>query len=129
ILTKGKEDFRSDLQINEITTHVMFLHAAVFHPSIQAYRQGILDAVFNLFGEESLAVMWMDTSGLSETELAQLGFRKIAGCELIYRHSVLRTKFGDEHPIGQETDIAVAGPESEAWVLNEWKRFEGAVER
>src|SRR5271157_218926 len=69
ILTNGTQKFRADLGIDEITSHVMFLYGAVFHPSIHAYRQSILDAAFNMFGEESLAVMWKDTSGLSGVEL------------------------------------------------------------
>ena len=127
ILTKGKQEFRPDLKIKEITSHVMFVYGAVFHPSIHPYRQGILDAALNLFGEESVAVMWKDTSGLSEAELADLGFCKIAGSELIYRHSALRTPFHDAHPTGQNTDDAVAEPEYEEWVMKEWKRFEGKV--
>ena len=125
ILTKGKQEFRPDLKIKEVTSHVMFVYWAVFHPSIHAYRQGILDAALNLFGEESVAVMWKDTSGLSETELADLGFCKIAGSELIYRHSALRTPFHDAHPTGQDAIDAVAEPEDEEWVMQEWKRFEG----
>src|ERR1700730_17573747 len=31
ILTKGKQEFRSDLKIMEITSHVMFVYCAVFH--------------------------------------------------------------------------------------------------
>ena len=56
ILTRGKQEFRPDLQIKEVTDHVLFLYGAVFHPAIHPYRQGILDAAFTLFGEESLAV-------------------------------------------------------------------------
>jgi len=122
ILTKGKQEFRPDLQINEVTSHVMFLYGAVFHPSIHAYRQGILDAAFNMFGEESLAVMWKATSGLSEVELADLGFCKIAGSDLIFRDSSLRTPFGDKFPKGQDADVD-ALPEYEEWVEQEWKRF------
>src|SRR5437588_13006854 len=48
ILTKGKQEFRSDLQITEVTSHVLFLYGAVFHP----YRCGILDAAFTLFGQD-----------------------------------------------------------------------------
>jgi hypothetical protein len=103
----------------------MFVYGAVFHPSIHPYRQGVLDAALNLFGEESVAVMWKDTSGLPETELADLGFCKIAGSELIYRHSALRTAFHDAHPTGQKTDAAVAELEHEEWVMQEWKRFHG----
>ena len=126
ILTKGDQEFRPDLKINEVTDHVMFLYGAVFHPSIHAFRQGIFEAAFNLFGEISLAVMWKDTSGLSESELADLGFCKVSGCDLIFRHSCLRTKFGDEHPTGQDADV-VALPEYEEWVEQEWKKFAGPV--
>lgn len=124
ILTKGKQEFRPDLQINEVTNHVVFVYGAVFHPAVHPYRQGILDAALNLFGEENVAVMWKDTSGLSEAELAEMGFRKVAGCELIYRHSALRTAFSDRHPRGMDADVA-AEPEYEEWVLQEWKRFCG----
>jgi len=124
ILTKGKQEFRPDLKINEATDHVMFLYGAVFHSSIHSCRQGILDAAFNLFGEMSLAVMWKDTSGLSESELADLGFCKIADSDLIFRHSALQTKFDEEHPTVQDADV-VAQPEYEEWVEQEWKRFSG----
>jgi len=66
VLTNGHDTFRPDLGIDELTNHVMFLYGAVFHPSIHAFRQGILDAAFKLFGEESVALMWLDASGLPE---------------------------------------------------------------
>lgn len=122
ILTKGKQEFRPDLQIKEVTDHVLFLYGAVFHPSIHPYRQAILQSIFRLFGEECLAVMWKDTSGLSETELADLGFRKIAGSDLIFRHMTLRTPFSDRFPKGQDAEVT-AQPEFDEWVKLEWKRF------
>jgi hypothetical protein len=126
-LTKGKQGFRPDLQIEEVTSHVLFVYGAVFHPSIHPYRQGILDTALNLFGEESVAVMWKDTSGLPEAELADLGFCKVAGSELIFRHSALLTPFRHAHPTGQDAPDAVAGPEDEEWVKQEWKRFRGVL--
>jgi hypothetical protein len=122
ILTKGGHEFRPDLRIKEITSHVLFLYGVVFHPAVYPYRQGILQAAFTLFGEESLAVMWKDTSGLSEPELADLGFCKIAGSDLIFRHSALRTPFGERFPKGQDADVA-ASANFEDWVEQEWKRF------
>jgi hypothetical protein len=123
ILTKGKQEFRADLQIDAVTSHVLFLHAAVFHPSIHEYRHGILDAAFNLFGEESLAVMWKNSSGLCEAEMADLGFRKIAGSDVIFRHSALQTTFGKAFSKGQDADV-VAEPKFEDWVQQEWQRLE-----
>lgn len=125
ILTKGTQDFRPDLRITDVTNHVMFLDTAVFHPVIHADRQGILQAAFNLFGEESLAVMWRETSGLSELELAELGFCKIVGSELIFRQSAQRTAFGELFPRGLDADVD-ATREYEQWVEGEWKRLRGA---
>jgi hypothetical protein len=123
ILTNGHDSFRPDLKIKEATNHVMFLYGAVFHPSIHPYRQGILNTAFNIFGKESVALMWLDTSELPEAALAELGFKKIAGEALIFRHSALRTPFGDQHPQGQDADVE-ALPEYEEWVKKEWRRFD-----
>ena len=127
ILTNGNDTFRPDLKIEEITNHVMFLYGAVFHPSIHAFRQGILDTAFNLFGEESVALMWLDTTGLPESDLADLGFKKIAGEALIFRHSALRTPFGDQHHQGQDADVE-ALPQYEEWVMKEWEEFKDVAE-
>jgi len=127
ILTNGRDSFRPDLGIKEPSTHAMFLHGAVFHPSIHAYRQGILNTAFNLFGGESLTLMWQDASGLAELELAELGFKKIAGEALIFRHSALRTPFSDRHPLGQEADVE-ALPEYEEWVMKAWQQFKEVAE-
>lgn len=128
ILTRGRQEFRRDLRIDGVTDHVLFLHTAVIHPSFHAYRQGILDAVFRLFGEQSLAVMWRDTSGLTDAELSELGFCLVAGAELVFRHSSLRTRFSDRYPRGQPADDAVATPECEEWVLGEWRQLSGDAE-
>ena len=118
ILTNGHDGFRPDLGIEEAANHVMFLYGAVFHPSIHPFRQGILDAAFNLCGEESVALMWLETSGLAESDLAELGFRKIAGQRLIFPTiSALRiAAFSDRHPQGQDADVEVL-PECEEWVM------------
>jgi hypothetical protein len=127
ILTNGHDSFRPDLRIKEATNHVMFLYGAVFHPSIHAYRQGILDTAFNLFGEASLALMWQDTSGLLEADLAELGFKKIAGENLIFRHSAHRTPFSEWQSLGQDADVE-ALPEFEEWVMKEWEQFKNVAE-
>jgi hypothetical protein len=127
ILTDGHDSFRPDLRIKEATNHVMFLYGAVFHPSIHPYRQGILDTAFNLFGEESVALMWRETSGLPEADLAELGFKKIAGKELIFRHSALRTPFRDRHPQGQDADVEALS-EYEEWVRKEWEEYRSVAE-
>jgi hypothetical protein len=125
LLTKGQQEFRPHLQINDYVSHVLVLLGAVLHPSLHAYRQGILDAAFTLFGADSLAVMAKDSSALSKPEWAALGFRKIPRSDLLLRHSARRSKFRDDHPTGQDTADAVAEPKFEKWVLREWKRLCG----
>jgi hypothetical protein len=124
LLTGGGGEFRLDLALDELPTlHVMFLKAAVFHPSIQpASRQGILNAAFILFGDQSVATMWHATSALSEAEMAELGFLKIAGEPLVYRHSGYKSPFDEKYPLGHEAK-AEGSPEKEAWVSEEWKRL------
>ena len=65
--------------------------------------------------------------GMLDSELADLGFCKIAGSELIFRHSAFRTPFHDAHPTGQDAIDAVAEPEDEEWVEKEWQRFRGVA--
>ena len=65
--------------------------------------------MITLFGHESLAVMRRDTGDFSEAELAELGFRKIAGEELIFRHSAFKTPYSEKNPQGLDVDF-VAGP-------------------
>ena len=71
--------------------------------------------------------MWHRTTDLSDAELSSLGFRRIAGRELIYRHSALRSDFYDEHPSGMDVPLDFAAEESdEEWVWREWEKSEPA---
>ena len=64
--------------------------------------------------------MWRETGDFPESELADLGFRKIAGTSLIYRHLALATTFTDEHPQGIDPLDYVAKPGYESWVEEQW---------
>ena len=69
--------------------------------------------------------MWHDTTGLSDTELASLGFRRIAGSELIYRHSARKSDFSEEHPTGMDVSLEFEAEESDAeWVLEKWRKVD-----
>jgi hypothetical protein len=122
-LTNKEGKIRDDLKTYEVVDHVIFVYRIVLHPALALYRQGILESVMTLFGETSLAVMWKDTGKFSEAELAELGFCKIAGEELIFRHSALKTPFSEKHPQGQDVDF-VAEPEHEVWLLKQWVKDE-----
>jgi hypothetical protein len=123
-LTNKKGKIRADLKTYEVVDHVIFVYRIVLHPDLALYRQGILESVITLFGHESLAVLWKDTGDFSEAELAELGFCKIAGEDLIFRHSAFKTPFSEKHPRGQDVDFE-ATPGHEAWVEEKWGKEEG----
>ncbi len=81
----GMVNLKADLELNESVCHVLFIHKAFFHRSIREWQSYVIDHVCRLFGEDSIAVMWKGETDLSEKELADLGFRKVANENLIFR--------------------------------------------
>ena len=118
-LTNKKGQIRTDLKGYEVVDHVIFVYRIVLHPDLVFCRRAILESVVTLFGHDSLAVMWKDTGNFSESELAELGFCKIAGEELIFRHSAFKTPFSETAPRGLDVDFD-ARPEHAAWVAGHW---------
>jgi hypothetical protein len=122
-LTNKKGGIRADLKAYEVLDHLIFVCRIVMHPELAFCRRAILEAVVTLFGQNSLAVMSKDTGTFSEAELADLGFCKIAGEELIFRHSAFMTLFSEWNPRGLDVDFD-ARPEYAAWVTEQWDRDE-----
>ena len=118
-LTNKKGQIRTDLKGYEVVDHVIFVYRIVLHPDLVFCRRAILESVVTLFGHDSLAVMWKDTGNFSESELAELGFCKIAGEDLIFRHSAFKTPFSESDPRGLDVDFD-ARPEHAAWVAGRW---------
>jgi hypothetical protein len=118
-LTDKQGKIRSDLNADEVVDHIVFVYRIVLHPDLAFCRRAILDSVVTLFGCESLAVMRKETGSFTESELAELGFCKIAGEELIFRHSGFKTPFSKAHPRGLDVDFE-ATPEHAAWVAEHW---------
>ncbi len=122
-LFDDKGEFQPELNIDQPADSLIFVWRAVLHSRLRPYLQGVIDTIGTLFGNETVLAMWHRTSGLSDAELEPLGFRRIAGSELIYRHYVLRSDFSDEHPSGMDVPLDFEAEESdEEWVLREWKR-------
>jgi hypothetical protein len=116
-------EFQPELNIDEPTDSLIFIWRAVLHSRLRPYLQGVIDTIGTLFGNEIVLAMWHGTTDLSDAELASLGFRRIAGSELIYRHSALRSDFTDEHPCGMDVPLEFEAEESDAeWLLAEWKK-------
>ena len=116
-------EFQSELNLDDHADTQIFIWRAVVHPRLLPYLPGVLATIGSLFSEATVVAMWHDTTGLSDTELASLSFRRIAGSELIYRHSALKSDFTDEHPTGMDVPLEFEAEESDAeWVLAKWKK-------
>lgn len=122
-LFDDKGEFQPELEIDEPTESLIFVWRAVLHARLRPYLQGVIDTIGTLFCNETVLVLWYRTSGMSDPELAELGFRRIAGSELIYRHSALRSAFSESHPSGMDVPLDFEADEAvEEWVLREWKK-------
>ena len=118
-------EFQSELNLEDYADTLIFIWKAVIHSRLMPYLQGVIATIGSLFSEATVVAMWHSTTGLSDAELAALGFRRIAGSGLIYRHSALRSDFTDEHPTGLDVPIDFEAEESDAeWVLAEWKKVD-----
>ena len=118
-------EFQSELNLDDHADTLIFIWKAVVHPRLLPYLQGVIATIGSMFSEATVVAMWHTTTGLSDAELAALGFRRIAGSGLIYRHSALKSDFTEEHPTGMDVPIEFEAEESDAeWVLAEWKKVD-----
>jgi hypothetical protein len=118
-------EFQSELNLEDYADTLIFIWRAVVHPRLSPYLQGVIATIGSMFSEATVVAMWHSTTGLSDPELASLGFRRIAGSGLIYRHSALGSEFTDGHPTGVDVPLDFEAQESDAeWVLQEWKKVD-----
>ncbi len=116
-------EFQSELNLEDHADTLIFIWRAVVHPRLLPYLPGVLATIGSLFSEATVVAMWHSTTGLPDAELASLGFHRIAGSGLIYRHSAPKSDFTDEHPTGMEVPLEFEAEESDAeWVLAKWKK-------
>jgi hypothetical protein len=127
ILTKGGNDLRRDFKLDEPVDYVLFLHRAVFHPDIHPFRSALINEAINTFGGYTLTATWDDTTGLSDKELSDLGFRRVAGSHLLVRHSVFRNVYEENHPQGPD-GFFDATPKHQKWVVRQWNQLERGEE-
>ena len=118
-------EFQSELNLDDHADTLIFIWRAVVHPRLLPYLPGVLATIGSLFSEATVVAMWHSTTRLSDAELAALGFRRIAGSGLIYRHSALKSDFTDEHPTGMDVPLEFETEASDAkWVLAKWKNVD-----
>jgi len=114
-------EFQPELSLDDPAEHILFLWRAVLHEKLRPYESAIVEIICNLFGRSCVVVMWREVTHLSDKELADLGFAKIAGTEFVFRHMSLQTNFANANPRGVDVLDLEASMEDEALVLSQWK--------
>jgi len=116
-------DFIPELRLNEPTECIVVLDRVVLHPEIVECEQHLLNAALELFTYASLVVAWRPLLKMSDRELAQIGFKKLAGSSLVFRHSCLKNEYQSMFPRGFD-DSVDATEDHEEWFLKEWGSWE-----
>ncbi|EMI40842.1 hypothetical protein [Rhodopirellula sp. SWK7] len=115
-------DLRKEFEIDCPVFGLVFIHQAVFHPSMLDWQRMIVESVSKLFPTETATVMWKRTTGMTDRELASLGFRIVAGQDLLFRPNMLRSEYetanDDRDP---NFDLKVPS-DAAAYVQQEWDR-------
>lgn len=119
-------EIREDFGFRDPVNGLVFIHRAVFHPSTRDWQRLIIDSVCNMFPEDTAVVMRKDTTDLTDKELASLGFRIVAGWDLLFRPNMLKRDYDtaedERHPVLSLKVPADAGE----YVKQEWRREERA---
>jgi hypothetical protein len=117
-------EFQQELGIDDVTNQVLFLWRAVFHPKLRSYQDAILQVVCEMFGQDSVAILWNSITELGDRDLAELGFRKIGGTNLLFRHAAMRSRFAEKHPRGVDTSSELIASQSDQdWVVRKWDPY------
>lgn len=123
-LFEAGQDFvelRRDFDFDNAVDDVLFLHQSVFHHSVHAWRMFILDHAARLFGETSALVMWHDETEIPHADLARLGFRRIAGHDLLFRPNMLKNNYDASVDAAGVSSIEVDSRAADE-VEDEWQR-------
>lgn len=103
----GEGEWRSDLGIDDPINNVLFMHKAVFHPSLREWQRFIIDHAATLYGHDSAFVMWKGETDLTDKELAELGFRIVAGTDLRVRPNMFQNAYDGEQDERETFDLFV----------------------
>lgn len=120
-LFDGGYAFQPELEVKENTDYVLFLWHSIFHPKLRPFQSAILNTLSELLGNDCAMVMRRTACDLNEKELADLGFKKIAGTDFVFRHLAYVNEYSRTNPQGAEVPVDFeADEEDEAWVLDRW---------
>jgi hypothetical protein len=112
-------EIRKDFGFDDAVNHLLYIRRVVCHPALKDWQDYIFDHVGYLFDVHSAMVLPRDETLLSEKQLASLGFRKIAGSDLLFRPLMLANEYAASTDERDPTDIQ-AEYEWEDFVEESW---------
>jgi hypothetical protein len=112
-------EIRKDFGFDDPIDGILFLHSAVFHPNVLSWRRFIIDSVCRMFPSDTAMVMWRHTMDLEPTELASLGFRIVAGSDMLFRPNMLKNEYASFRDDRDPIDLIVA-KDAQAVVEDLW---------
>jgi len=104
--------------------HSFAIHRVAIHSSLRDWQQMIIDSVSKLFSGETATVMWRGTTDMTDRELASLGFRIVAGEDLLFRPNVLRSEYETVNDDRDPNFDLKAPQEAAEYVQREWENAE-----
>ncbi|MCR9209723.1 MAG: hypothetical protein NXI28_15940 [bacterium] len=111
---------RKDFGFDDPVHGLVFIHQVVLHPSLRDWQQMILDSICDMFPSETATVMIRGITELPDRALAELGFRIVAGHDVLFRPNMLKNDYTTaDDPRDPFTDLTVP-PDAEAYVLDRW---------
>jgi hypothetical protein len=113
-------EIRRDFDFYEPIDHVLFLYKMVFHPAIRSWQSFILDHTATLFGHMSALTMWKGMTDLTDIEMSQLGFRIIAGQNLLFRPNMMKNEYSADEEKRDVLGLVVPDDAGE-YVERAWK--------
>jgi hypothetical protein len=114
-------NFHEEIDPKMETDYILFLWNAALHPSLAPYFSGIVETISDMLGKHSAVVVRRGVCQLTDRQLADLGFGRIAGTEFLFRHMGMLSPYNKMYPQGDlvDSDYAVDADDGQ-WVLENW---------
>lgn len=112
-------ELRQDFGFDDPVNGLLFLYRSVFHPTLRDWQRFIIDGVCAMFPSDTAMIIARNELELSEKDLASLGFRIVAGSDLLFRPNMLANEYSSVAD-GRDPSAVTCPLESGARIDEQW---------
>jgi hypothetical protein len=87
------DEIRKDFGFDDPIDGLLYLYQSVFHPSLRDWQRLIVGQICNMFPASTATVMSKSETDMNEKERASVGFRMIAGSDLLFRPNMIKNEY------------------------------------